>query len=59
MRVQPLGIQILKAVTAVAQDSGGEKDVTPEGMFEKRKGYKQASPKVEKPDNVADEDPDF
>ena len=58
-RIRPLGIQVIKAVTGVAQDSGGEKDLTANGMFEKRKGFKQDSPKVEKPDNVSDEDPDF
>ena len=56
MRIRPLGIQVIKAVTQEAQDSGDAST-----MFEKQEGFKQSKPSVKKKstkksDNVSDEE---
>jgi hypothetical protein len=59
MRVRPLGIQVIKAVTDDAEDSGEVADVS--SMFQKHDGFKQSKPSVKKKttkksDNVSDEE---
>ena len=56
MRLVPQGMQVLKAVTAQGSDSGGFDIAT---AFTKKKGFKQATPVVEEPASVPDDEEDF
>ena len=62
MRIRPIAIQILEAITVEAEDSGDASDVST--LFEKHDGFKQNKPNVrkkttKKPDIVTDDDADF
>ena len=63
MRIRPVAIQVLEAVTEVATDVGANTDVSQ--LFEKHDGFTQKKPSVKKKkttkksDNVPDVDPDF
>ena len=62
MRIRPVAMQILEAVTEAAADSGATADVST--LFEKHDGFTQKKPNVKKkttkkPDIVTDDDADF
>ena len=62
MRIRPVAMQILEAVTEAAVDSGATADVST--LFDKHDGFTQKKPNVKKkttkkPDIVTDDDADF